>query len=132
MPTTIKDEDKPVTMEIDQSTASTSYVIRDATGIERARFVEQEEANAYMAMVHAIPPPALMQEDMDDKGVEHDQEDREQQEVDDMPRGIPKAKKRVAKAKKRVAAVKKQAASVKKTAKKVTDRVAKRRKKKAK
>jgi len=121
MPSSIKDEDKPVSLVIDQATAPTTYVVNDVHGNERARFTEQSDASDYVAEVNAIPPPAaLLQKGIADNNVAHDQEDREQQKVEVMPRGIPKKKK--APAKKRAASVKKVAKKVGKTAKKAAKR----------
>jgi len=118
MPKAIRDEDKPVYLEIDMGTAQTTYVVRDTHKSERARFAEQEDANEYMKAVNAIDSAtALMQTNISDTAFVRDSGNREQQKEEKMPTGIPNKKKA-----KKSAVRKRAAASVKKAAKKVMKR----------
>jgi hypothetical protein len=114
----IAEEDMPLNVIHDPMNPQMPYVILDAKGVMRAQFVNQTDADAYVAAANE-PEPALKQADMSDTGAERDQEDHEQQKEDDMPRGIPKKK-----------TTKKRAASVKKAVKKTAKRGAKKRKSK--
>jgi hypothetical protein len=124
MPSIIKEKDKPTSIAFDEANAEMPYVILDVNGNKRARFAESATAEAFIAEINA-PEPALMQEDMDGTDVAHDQEDREQQEDNDMPRGIPNKRKAQIKDKVRKTvkkAVKKRAAAAKESVKKVMKR----------
>jgi hypothetical protein len=121
-PLNIQEQDRPITITHEAGT-ELPFVIHDVNGTLRARFVVQEDAQAYGDAVN-FPEPELMQKDMRDTGVERDQADRVQPKEETMPRGIPNKKK----AKK---AVKKVAAVAKKAAKKFAKKAAKRRKQRA-
>jgi hypothetical protein len=109
----IQKEDTPISI-VHEAETEFPFVIIDVNGTRRARFVVQEDAQAYGDAVN-FPEPELLQKDMHDTGVERDQADRDQSKEETMPRGIPKKKK----AKK---AMKKAAAVVKKAVKKVKKR----------
>lgn len=104
MPRSIKPEDKPVSIAVDQAMTPTQYVILDAAGIKRAWFIDKEDAEEFTEAANA--EPELMQDDMRDTGTGRDDPDREQPKGKDMPRGTPK-KKTKKKATKKAAVVKK-------------------------
>jgi hypothetical protein len=113
VPTSIKPEDQPVVISIDQTTPQTSYVVTDIHGVERARFYDQVDANEFINLVNK--PEG-------DIGVPH-----ELPRVEQLETVMAALKKKKSAVVKRRATVKKRAASVKKVVKKVM----KRRKKKA-
>lgn len=108
MPTSIKPEDQPVVISIDQTTPQTSYVVTDIHGVERARFYDQVDANEFINL--ANKPEG-------DTGVAH-----ELPRVQLMEEVVAAVKKKSAVVKKRRAVAKKRAAVVKKAVKKVMKR----------
>lgn len=112
MPSSIKPEDKPVHLIVDQDMSPTMYAVVDAHGTKRAFFVEKEDAEEFELFANA-PEVTLMQSNMRDTGIGRSPERRAKPKGKSMPRGIPKKK-----SKKSV----KKAAVVKKSAKKTMKR----------
>ena len=131
-----EDEDTPISVIHDPLNPQTPYVILDVNGDMRAQFVKQEDADAFVTSVNEpeqedIPeqedapepededPEDGLEAGSSDNNVAHGQEDHEQQEEDDMPRGVPNKKKTT----KKSATKKRAVTAVKKTAKKFAKKV---------
>ena len=114
-PSSIRPEDKPLSVVHDESNPALPYGIYDVHGNLLSRWVSKEEAEKWITASEA--PAELPQSGIHDTGTEPVKKKRTQPKGKKMPRGIPKKKRAPKKAAKKTT---KKAAVVNKVAKKTT------------